>query len=353
MVSIISKRPSSGNDVETASGYQELENKIQNAAVNFINDNDKFLPETVDESTTIKIDTLIKNKYLGEIYAIDDSSYKCSGHVNVYRTSNYNDDYKVYPFLDCGRYYKTITLVDYILENEEIVTKDDGLYKLGDTYRYKGDYPNNYISLGGAEYRIISIDSNNVIKLIKTTATKSKYIWDDRYNSVEQKYVGITNYDKSRMKDNLNYILSNDDEEAGEVFFTDEEKSYFVFYDFCNGNFPPEYDEINLATECSSKVNQKIGFINPSDYYLASTDAGCNQMNKDECNNYNYMAEFDNIVLMNLTTRNTYQYLYLEGGMMYRNDANRGKRLYIAAHIGSDNIYVSGTGTQSDPYIIR
>ena len=352
VVSIMSGS-SSGSNVESASGYEELENKLQAAAIRFVNANSNYLPENTKESTNLNLETLVKNGYIGQIYAIEDSNVKCTGKVTIYRTSNNSDSYKVYPFLLCGKYHKTETLAEHIIENEKIVTSDDGLYKEGDYYRFKGEYPKNYVLLDGQEYRIISIDSDNIIKLIKSESTKSKYIWDDRYNSDVQKYVGINTYTKSRMKDNLNFLYSNTKIEDGEVLFTEEEKSYFVFYDFCNGSFPQDYDEISISTECSSTVNQKIGFINASDFYLASVDSGCSKMNKNECNNYNYLAALDEIVLMNLSSRNSYQYLSLVDGIIYRTDANKGKKLYIVTHISKDNIYKSGDGTKNNPYVIR
>lgn len=343
-------------EIVSASGYEEIENRLQSAAINFVDDNPNFLPDTTDVNTTIKADTLIKNDYIGEIRAIENKSYKCSGEVVISKLYEDSEDYKFVPYVFCGDYYNTTTITNYILEHEKVVTTETGLYKEGNAYRYKGEYPNNYLLLGEAEYRIISIDQNGVLKLIKSNPTKSRYVWDDRYNSNVGKSVGITNYDKSRMKDNLDFIYSNGDTDEGEVMFTDDERSYFIFYDFCNGSLHQDSTNIDIAAECSSTVEQKIGLMNISDFYLASIDSGCVATNRYECTNYNWMYDLliTPYVSMNLTDRNTYEYLKIdEDGLIYRETANRGSRLYIVTHISGDNIFRSGNGTPSDPYVIR
>ena len=340
-------------DVVEASGYEEIENKMQSAAINFLNDNKKFLPSSSDKSTTIRLDTLEKNRYIGSVYAIEDSSVKCKGEVVINKTSDDTKDYRIVPYISCGKYYTTRKIKDYILDNEKIVTSDDGLYKEGDIYRFKGEYPNNYILLGERKYRIISIQSDGSLKLMRILKTNSSYIWDDRYNSEVKKSIGINNYEKSRMKDNLYFILNNNDPEKGSVELSNEEKTYFLNHEFCNGALDVHSNEISVANECKTTITQRIGLANPSDYYLASVDSACTKMKMPECTNYNYMNKYDRLVLMNLPTNYSYRYLYLENSSLFSIDANRGNRLTIFVYIDGDNVYKSGNGTSDNPYVIR
>ena len=338
---------------EEASGYEEIENRMQSAAINFLNDNSKFIPTSTDTNTTIKLETLEKNRYIGSVYAIEDSNVKCKGEVVVIKTSDDTKDYKIIPYVSCGKYYTTQKLIDHILETEKIVTKDDGLYKEGDTYRYRGEYPNNYIALGNSKYRIVSIQPDGTLKLMKVVKTTSSYIWDDRYNSTIKKSVGINTYDKSRIKQNLLFLLNNTDPDKGEVFFTKTEKAYFLNHEFCSGDINVDSDAIDINSECKTTVTQKIGLANPSDYYLASLDPNCTKMKMYECTNYNYMYKYDRLVLMNIPSKYTHKYLYIENGQLFSIQATSGNKLTVFTYIDGNNVYRSGLGTKDKPYVIR
>ena len=66
-----------------------------------------------------------------------------------------------------------------LLENVEIVTSGDGLYKdeyEDGRYFYRGANPNNYVSFNAekAGWRIISIEKDGTIKIIKNNSTENK-----------------------------------------------------------------------------------------------------------------------------------------------------------------------------------
>ena len=70
---------------------------------------------------------------------------------------------------------------DQILENVEIVTSGDGLYK--DEYEegryiYKGTNPNNYITFNNETWRIISIESDKTIKIMREESIGNRP-WDN------------------------------------------------------------------------------------------------------------------------------------------------------------------------------
>ena len=58
---------------------------------------------------------------------------------------------------------------DTILDNTDIVTSGDGLYKdeYEDRYFYKGANPNNYINFNNSLWRIISVENDGTIKIMK------------------------------------------------------------------------------------------------------------------------------------------------------------------------------------------
>ena len=63
-----------------------------------------------------------------------------------------------------------------------VVTSGTGLYKVGNRYIFKGENPNNYIKKGNDLYRIISIESNDTVKVIKDEPI-SNIIYDPGYAS--------------------------------------------------------------------------------------------------------------------------------------------------------------------------
>lgn len=79
---------------------------------------------------------------------------------------------------------------------EDVVVTGDGLYEDSleqGRYIYKGANPDNYITLGNDLYRIISIESDNYIKVIRNTAIGSyPYDNNDRFSSVSTDYCGYT-----------------------------------------------------------------------------------------------------------------------------------------------------------------
>lgn len=67
---------------------------------------------------------------------------------------------------------------------ETVVTTGDGLYEddVEGRYVYKGANPNNYLTLGTDTYRIIAIEQDNTLKVVKDT-TIGSIIFDPDYSS--------------------------------------------------------------------------------------------------------------------------------------------------------------------------
>ena len=355
LVSIFSGKK--GSKEENANGYTELENKLQSAAIKYARDNETILPQDRDEQTTIKLEKLIKGNYINNIKAIENSSVSCNGYVVIERLSTDEEDYKFYPHLNCGNYYSTSTIAEKIKSQEKIVTENDGLYQINDDLVFKGEYPRNYIKLDNKVYRILRINSDDELALISTSRTLDFYTWDDRYNEEADNYFGINNFLKSRLKDSLEYLYvnSNDDEYDGEVGFSINEKKYFIYHDFCIGKKSINDLRIDMNSVCKNLYNGRIGIINTVEYYQVSTDPNCNQMGKLDCNNYNYLYGYEDNTFMTLTASadDTYSYYIISEGIMETERTSYSRILYPVVYISKENIYVSGDGTKDNPYVIR
>ena len=70
---------------------------------------------------------------------------------------------------------------------ETVVTTGDGLYEddVEGRYVYKGANPNNYLTLGTDTYRIIAIEQDNTLKVVKDT-TIGSIIFDPDYPILRQ-----------------------------------------------------------------------------------------------------------------------------------------------------------------------
>ena len=356
----------SGDDdkigTESATGYAELENKLQNAAYKYVDKNRKLLPKEYGKVVKIKLDTLIANRYIKEIHALENNSIVCSGYVEITKKTTNENDYRYTPYLKCGKYYETKTIADYIKTNELIVQEGDGLYLLssndnGSSYYYRGEKPKNYIVLDERLFRILEIDSDNYLKLIAVDKTASTYVWDNRYNASIDKAndYGINDYYVSRIKDSLELIYENTVNPKIGSYITSKERGYIVDKNFCVGKRSKTDKAISIVNECKETNTQKVGLITVSEYYRISTSQGCTEVGKLDCNNYNFLYGYRSNKFVTLTSSsdNTYSYFSSNGGKYEETRCNKSYYLYPVIYINNNTLYKSGSGTVSDPYIVR
>lgn len=83
--------------------------------------------------------------------------------------------------------YQTTYLIDELLKG--VVTEKSGLYQVEDGYVYKGAKVNNYVSFFDKTYRILSIDNNGILKLVKVDQEKNRVNWDSKYNTEKNKFL--------------------------------------------------------------------------------------------------------------------------------------------------------------------
>ena len=332
--------------------YSDMENYLVQSAKEYVNDNKKLLPNNEKESNKIKLDTLINEGYMEELTAIEDENIKCSGYVTInYAIGNY----LFVPFLQCGKHYETETIANHIIDNEKIVNIDDGLYKSGEKYIFRGENPNNYLKLSENMYRIMEIEGN-YLKLISVEGINDYVYWDDRYNHEQDEYIGINDYKKSRLKEYFQEII--DIQSVGskdEKYFSDLEYSKFSYHDICIGKRPSSYSNIDDSYECQiTDADQKISLINISDFAKASIDPNCNSIYERSCLNYNYLASVNSsFMTITAASDNTYQIYVIDDGIAELENANDTDDLNIVIYLNETSLYNSGNGSLNDPYTIR
>lgn len=326
--------------------YESYEEKMLSAAKKYVKKKD-ILPISEGGEVEVSLDELVDDGYIKSVEkALDDTS--CNGYVKVKNNGasveeNEGGFYYYTPYLLCDD-YKTTYLIDKL--TEEIVTSESGLYATDNGYVYKGKKVDNYVKLGDKIYRIISIDNNGILKLVKVDQEKNRVIWDQKYNSEKERIYGKNDYSDSNMIEILHERYNR---------FSDDVKEHLVAYNVCYGNRNLEYKNVDKLQECSATLeNQFVSLLNTYDYAMASYDPECTSIDDGSCRNYNYLYEsIDTTWLMNGNADNTYEVYYYDQGYIETSKANSNKKYNIVIYINGNELYNKGDGTQDNPYIIK
>ncbi|HPF83235.1 MAG TPA: hypothetical protein PLV83_03590 [Bacilli bacterium] len=327
--------------------YEQLENNMVRAAENYVKDEPTVIKDEVFGTTTITVDTLVSKKYMKEMSKYLGKGTTCTGSVLVYKNL---DDLTYMPKLDCGDAYKANSISEYIRNNTEVVTTGSGLYKNNDSYYYRGEYVDNYVKYSDKVWRIISIDKDGYIKLIETESN-SYSIWDDRYNSNYGYVAGINDFEgveASRIKDSI--LNAYNDKEI----ITKDARKLIVPDQYCVGKRSMEDTTKDGSTECSKKTElMGAGGLTIYEYMAASLDSGCKNIKSKECTNYNFLAKFGGIFwTITANAANTGEAYAISSKVQPLQTASSYPIKLVVKVNGNIN-YKDGTGTETDPYIIK
>lgn len=328
--------------------HYDYEQKMISAAQKYVSSAKIDLKE--GKSVSIDLKDLIDSEYIKSTEKLlDDNS--CSGNVIVRKNGslvNENDEgYINYiPSLKCNK-YKSQTLKDLIME--DLTTDKSGLYLQGDSYIFKGDEVNNYITFYDKTYRIISIGKNNLIKLIRVDESLMDRYWDIKYNTQTNDASGKNIYSDSQI---LKYLIEyyNDDKKISK-----EAKQHVVASDVCIGARDPKDISISTQNECSEVLeNQVVSLMNVVDYANASLDPECDSIVSKSCRNYNYMkGMFLDSWTLTPVLNSTYEVYYIYNGVVKHQPASKYTAYNIIIHIDGNEIVLEGDGSEGNPYIIK
>lgn len=334
-----------GNNKITHEKYEE---KMISALEKYAKDNDK-LPEKEGEVLTVELSTLVKKEYIKSTEELLDDT-TCEGSVSVRRNGasieTNNGGFLSYTVdLDC-KAYSTLHLVDKI--KEEVVTEGEGLYQDNDSYIFKGKKVKNYITFFGDSYRILSIDKDGILKLVKVETEMPERIWDNKFNVETNRTTGKNIYKDSAMIDYLLNDYSNSKK------FSDEARKYMVAYDVCVGKRGVMDTTIDSTLDCAEKLeNQVISLMNVTDYAKASIDPDCSSLRSLSCNNYNYLYQIaSSSWTLNSSSENSYEVILLSNGLMEMVNANTYNTYNLVIYVDGNNLYTTGSGSSNDPYVV-
>ena len=278
-----------------------------------------------------------------------------------------------------------------------IVTSGDGLYSDStETGRYvfKGADPNNYITLGSDIYRIISVESDGTLKVMKnesigmsdfdtpnarystvsTDYCNSKYgcnVWGSKTTMLDSsgnnvtampKEVGGTSYNLPDTEAYLNTYLNST---WLNTLSTDVQNK--ITTHMFNVGVVELTSGQTLATDVSQeqayKWKGKVGLMNASDYVKASTNSACTSVyayyddsscyNNSATHNWIYAGPADKTLSWTISPysySNAYFVFYVDSGLA-------GFDAYCSFDVApvfylSSNITLTGEGTEGSPYLI-
>ena len=209
------------------------------------------------------------------------------------------------------------------------VVNEDGLVKDGNRCIYIGESPNNYIRFNNDVYRIISIESDNKIKIIRDSSlSREEFNSNDWNSSGSKKY--LDNYFA-----NLNSRITTD----GLFYYGDISSQSFVSSLYVNNN--SRYNIYN------------IGLLSTYEFLKAGSCDGNTSWDKlltnNPCKTNNWLYNKSEFWLIN-TTKGIPMYVTRDGNISYTYDGKKDVRpvLFLKASIG----IVGGNGSSDNPFVI-
>ena len=322
--------------------YSEIESRLVEAAKNYYEKKPEELPKNESESTSVDAQKLIQSSVLVPFSEMLKEDIECTGVVKTYKVG---EDYSYFPFVNCGNTYKSTKLNDKIIEQNTIT--EQGLYKIGKEYVFRGEYPNNYVKFNNSTWRIIKINEDGSIKLIINDKKIEKTVWDDRYNSNTSGYTGKNDFRVSRILEELNEIYKDT------KYISKDNKALLVKGNWCIGKMQESGEDISNINLCSDTYNDLyVGLITIKEAVEPSLDSECKNIYDNMCTNYNYLEEIELGWTLNATSDYSQEVFVAIGATISPKNASSVNILRPVININSDILYKSGNGTEKDPYII-
>lgn len=325
--------------------YEQVEALLKDAAIEYYKNNNSLLPTENGGSVTTSEKALVQDELIKPLKNLLKNGEKCSANIIVTKTES-DYDYKAY--LDCGESYRSIELFRIITDEKNIVTSGDGLYKVNDEFIFRGEAKNNYVKLSDKEWRIVKVDANNNIALIGQFST-DYYTWDDRYNINYDAFIGINDFNISRIKETLKKLYN------GTSILNIKDKEYVLERKWCIGKRPLTATKTENV-ECSVLTEEAFHFgaLTPYEYLNVSTDPNCQKYGDRSCFNYNYMNYISGSrwSLIGLA-ENTKEVYTVGSAGLGKSNAESEKRIAIVIYLKNNVMFKNGAGTKSNPYIIK
>ncbi|MCI8291902.1 MAG: hypothetical protein HFJ25_06665 [Clostridia bacterium] len=232
-----------------------------------------------------------------------------------------------------------------------VVALGDGLYK--DTYEegryiYKGSNPLNYIKFNDEIWRIMSVESDGTLKIIRQDSI-GDMVWDSSNSNDWAQPASLNTYLNSTYYDSLN----------------NDSKKIVIDQKFSIG--PVIDHNTDLATQIQSENSViwtgKVGLISVSEFLRANTNTvqcasfDLNNANYSTCRTANYLVpnSMDSLSYWTISAfASDFDHVFFvnSSGNVYYNRVPNESSVLPVLYLKSD-IYLKGSGTLDNPYIIN
>ncbi len=344
--------------------YSKIEDKMVAAAKDYYAEHDNLLPNAEKKSVEVSVSDLVSGGYLKDLSKYTSDSVSCTGKVLVGKTES---DYDYVASLNCGDEYKTEFLSDKLIET--VVNSGSGLYKMDEVvkpgkslgvdesgydlatnellsgYIYRGEILNNYVKLDDKLYQIVQIDGNNDFVVIDNKA-KVRGPYDDRYNSEADQNYGINDYTVSRAYEALK---TSYDELKNDSLL----KKKAVAKNICIGSRSDDDTATDGSLECARVMTNQYYSLLPVYMIMnASLSDKCANTISVECSNYNFLVKDVNYWTMTPSSANSYTSYRINASL--KSSRDNFSSLYRGVYYLTNRLrFVSGTGTENDPYVVK
>jgi len=228
------------------------------------------------------------------------------------------------------------------------VTTGDGLY--ADEYEegryvYKGANPNNYITFNNETWRILSVENDGTLKIMKK-------------DSIGNMAFDSSNSNNWARPAPLNTYLNNDYYNS----LSSEARNLIQTHTWAIG--PVTYNNTDLAGQIASENGTtwsgNIGLMSLSEYLRANTNTSqcgnysLNNTNEVTCKTTNYIVPSSGYLwtISPLANNSNYVFHVHSHGRVYNSNADLTNIGVVPALYLTSNINLEGEGTETNPYTI-
>lgn len=216
-----------------------------------------------------------------------------------------------------------VRLVDRLIQTQSYLDLTKGLVldKKTNTYTFKGNSDNNYLEYSGILFRIISIDSNNNIKMVSD-------------KSLTLMYSGLEKgFDSSYIKKWLNKSDKDNTGVFEKIFYNNTLLTNTTFCD-------DKIDDIENISCNTKNSNSKITLLTLNDY-------------KDAGGSKSYLNNKESYYLSNINSSNENYYVNDNGEVGINTITTRIYGVRPVITIKSNTILLGGNGSKDKPYKIE
>ena len=304
--------------------YNEQIATIIKATKQLSYEHSNILPAEIDNSeVSVKLDCLItgceiNGKQIKGGYINDDDikdPRNTNKNLNGFVKITYNKNQYHYEYKENSAASTKNTVGQTLLKkvsNKAVLKANDNIYK--------GTSAGNYINFSGSTWRILKINGDNTITIVKNTPA-IKLAYDNS---------GVVAFDKSSINTYLNNTYYN----------SLSQKNYIKPVIQCIGPW---------EKACSQTYTANVGLLSTEEYINASNDQNCSITNHSVCANGNFLAISETEYTMN---HNGNGVVAINNGLLTTVNPNTVLSIRPVVTLKDSVKITGGEGSSTNPYLI-